>query len=541
MPNVKIVVIGDVDGHFRDVFQKLNTLHSKNSFAFGIVVGNLFADPEGSTTEDDQAIQELLDGKIGIQLPVYFALRNHALPPRVIDRLRSSEGELCANLFFLGRRSTTKTSDGVRIVALGGTFSSDSSPSSTVDEYLPSYTQQDAKILKGAKHADILITSDWPSAVRSNSKVAIGDHDEPISQECVSELCEALRPRYHFSAASPDLFYEREPFSHVPREDESGLYHTTRFLSLAAYNNSSKSKWIYAFSLEPGAQPASSLPAGATASPFANINKKRSALPDQTSYRFSSTGYDSYERPRKRHRHREKAPPPTQGECYFCLSNPNLPTHLVTSIATEAYLTTAKGPLTTSKTFPSLPFPSHILVIPMAHAPTLSLIPEPESRETTKVEMTKYREGIQKMIATVSKGELGAVTWEISRASGFHAHWQILPLPQSIISKGLVEVAFKVEAENKSHPHLEKGEPDEATDYFRLWIYDGEKKKEEQLHFPIDAGFRDLQYARRVCAKLLGLEGRVMWQDCGQTLDEETADAEAFKEAFKAWDFTEEQ
>jgi hypothetical protein len=155
--------------------------------------------------------------------------------------------------------------------------------------------------------------------------------------------------------------------------------------------------------------------------------------------------------------------------------------------------------------------------------------------------MTKYRQGIQNMLTSVSKGEIGALTWEISRASGFHAHWQILPLPQSLITKGLVEAAFKVEASNKSHPHFEKGEPDEGVDYFRIWVWDGTKKEERVLWFALDAGFRDLQFARRVAAKLLGLEGRVMWQDCGQTEVEETGDAERFKEAFKAFDFTEEE
>ena len=96
------------------------------------------------------------------------------------------------------------------------------------------------------------------------------------------------------------------------------------------------------------------------------------------------------------------------------------------------------------------------------------------------------------------------------------------------------------EGSNKSHPHLEKGEPDESTDFFRIWIYDAAKKEEKSLWFALDAGFRDLQYARRVSAKLLGLEGRVMWQDCGQTEAEETKDADGFKEAFKKFDFTEE-
>jgi len=36
---------------------------------------------------------------------------------------------------------------------------------------------------------------------------------------------------------------------------------------------------------------------------------------------------------------------------------------------------------------------------------------------------------------------------------------------------------------------------------------------------------------------LMGLENRIDWRDCGQSELEETKDAEAFKEAFKDFDF----
>lgn len=536
-------VIGDINGQFKTVFQKLGALHAKNAFSLALVVGNLFQDPESSTPQDEQDIQDLLSGKIELPLPVYFALRNHALPPAITAKLDESDGGPCPNLFFLGKRTTTKTSDGIRIVALGGVLDPNvASENGSKDKYLPVYTEQDAKILKGTNKADILITSQWPADIRTGSKTSIGENEEPTSQQCVAELCSALQPRYHFSS-SPDLFYEREPFFHTPKEDAPGEYHTTRFLSLAAFGNEKKQKWIYAFSLDPTTPPLISIPAGTTASPLQFSTKKRQALPSQNT-RFNMTGADSAERPRKKHK-RDKGPPPTQAECYFCLSNPNLPAHLITSIGTEAYLTTAKGPLTTSTTYPSLPFPSHILIIPMTHAPTLSLIPDAEARDNTRKEMDKYRKGIQSMLSTVSKGALGAVCWEISRASGFHTHWQILPVPQPLISKGLVEAAFKVEAKNKDHPKLEKGEPDESEneDYFRIWIHDAEKGEGEDrsLYFKLDAGFRDLQFARRVVAKLIGCEGRTMWQDCGQTEVGEREDAEGFKRAFGGFDFTEEE
>jgi len=527
-----------VNGHFRAVIQKLNALHGKNAFAFALIAGNLFADSESSTAEDDQNVQDLLEGNITISLPIYFALGTQALPIPIVNKLQASDsGELCPNLYYLGKRTTTKTSDGIRIVALGGSLDPNTTTKSK-DQYLPLYTENDAKTLKGMNQADILVTAQWPSEIRTGSNVSIGDHEELNSQPCIAELSAALRPRYHFST-SPVLFYEREPFFHAPKEDAPSEYYITRFLSLASYGNTSKQKWIYAFSIDPTSTPPLAVPAGTTASPLAFINRNRGSLPDQDTYRFSSGKHDSHQRPFKKHK--RGAPPPTQGECFFCLSNPNLATHLITSIGTESYLTTAKGPLPTSSTYPFIKFPSHILLIPMAHSPTLSLIPDVDSRTSTRLEMDKYRSAIQNMLSTLSKDALGSVTWEISRASGFHTHWQLVPIPADIITRGLVEAAFKVEAENKSHPHLEKGDPDESVDYFRIWIHDPKTKKDISLHFALDAGFRDLQYARRVLAKLLGLEGRIMWQDCGQTVDDENKDVEEFKKAFKPFDFTEEE
>ena len=72
---------------------------------------------------------------------------------------------------------------------------------------------------------------------------------------------------------------------------------------------------------------------------------------------------------------------------------------------------------------------------------------------------------------------------------------------------------------------------------------DEEKKKtkgvEKSLILPLSANFRfDLQFGRKVMAKLLGLEQRMHWRDCMQSDEEEKKDAEGFKAAFKGFDFS---
>ncbi len=91
----------------------------------------------------------------------------------------------------------------------------------------------------------------------------------------------------------------------------------------------------------------------------------------------STSHPDRHYRPHKR---AKRGPPPGPSECFFCLSNPNLTTHLITSIANNTYLTTARGPLSTSTTYPSLLFPYHILIIPLSYSLILHSITPPETR-----------------------------------------------------------------------------------------------------------------------------------------------------------------
>jgi hypothetical protein len=402
-------------------------------------------------------------------------------------------------------------------------------------------------VLRGANTADILLTTLWPASIRTGSKVPLPEHTVTDDSGCehISELCASLKPRYHFS--SSNFFYEREPFFHPPSPDTPEIRKVTRFISLAAHSSSLKQKSLYAFSLQPSVDPLAPLPPGTTVSPFTTraTSKKRSALEPEPYSRFSNDD-DSHRRKRRRDNQ-----PPSPDECFFCLSNPNLATHLVASIGDESYVTIAKGPLTTSYTNAEsgINFPAHILIIPLTHSPTLAFMPDEESRTKTYDEMKRYKKAIQTMVASHSSSKLGTVTYEISRGNGVHAHWQLLPMPSTTIKKGLVEAAFRVEAENLSYPTFEVRDPGigrEDGDFFRAWIWappSGDDVSGEGttkcLTLPLNGSVRfDLQFGRRVLAKLLGLEKRIQWRDCSQTEEEEKRDVEAFKKAFKGLDFS---
>ncbi|KAH9996118.1 CwfJ C-terminus 1-domain-containing protein-like protein [Xylariaceae sp. FL0662B] len=536
----KIIVLGSINGKLDAAFSKLAALHQKQHFSFAIVTGNLFA-----TEEDDDLISRLLNGEINVPLSTYFTAGTIPLPGRVVEQIEKGE-DICENLHFLGKRSVTKTSDGIRIVALGGALDKTVVGGQSKEQHLPFHTADDAKTLRGANTADILLTTCWPSGVWTNSSITLAPENKAAiaSTHEIADLCATLKPRYHFTTSPTDFFYEREPFFYPPSDPDLDRKAVTRFISLAPFGNTSKAKALYAFNLVPG-DSSSSIPQGSTASPFLirTNPRKRPVHDDDHPGRFAN-GRDHHGR--RMRRRKDRSPPPGPDRCFFCLSNTDVDTHMICSIGEDSYITTAKGPLPDSDTFSSagLPFPGHQLIIPLPHEPTIRLMGNDASR--TYREMARFKEALQAMVASKSNHKLGAITWEISRQSGIHVHWQFLPIPIDLIRKGLVEAGFKVEAENRQYPPFEEisldAGIDEVSDYFRLWIWSDDSDvniQGKELVMRLDNDIRfDLQFGRRVVAKLLGLENRLYWQDVVQPIADETQDAEKFKEAFKPWDFT---
>lgn len=542
-------VLGHVNGQLAPAFSKLSALHAKNNFSFAIVAGNLFG------VEDDESITDLLSGKIQVPVTTYFTVGTQALPERIIHKITNDDGDICANLHFLNKRSVTKTSEGVRIVTLGGNLDMEIIGGLSQEQHLPFHTSGDVKALLGANSADILLTTLLPSNIWKGSRLTLPfDSSKVPTSDEIADLCAALKPRYHFCPSPDSFIYEREPFFHPPK-DPSSDPEVTRFIALAPFGNPQKAKAMYAFSLTPSAGP---LPQGSTVSPFLSRNdfKKRTAPSDEGFSRFSNGQQDERRHQRRRKGNKgQRLPPPGPDQCFFCLASERAENHMVSSIGDDTYLATAKGPLTTSDVFKGfgLNCPSHMIVVPQEHVPSISTAAMgKEAAERTFAEMTRFRESLQASVSNISKHKLGSVTWEINRGTNIHAHWQFLPVPADLITKGLVEAAFKVEAETLGLPGLvvkDFGISDEVPgDFVRVWIWyendgdaddNGGKIVSKCLLMRFDENVRfDLQYPRKVMAKLLGLEKRTVWQDCTQTTDEETRETTAFREAFQAWDFT---
>ncbi|KAK2073177.1 hypothetical protein P8C59_007475 [Phyllachora maydis] len=561
----KILAIGDVNGQLEEAFSQLAKLHAQHNFAFAIISGNLFA-----PGQNDEALQKLLRAEIPIACPTYFTVGTTFLPGPVLLMIQD-EGkfEIAPNLYFLGKRSVTKTSEGVVILTLGGVQNDEVRTGLSEDQFLPFHTADDARALQNTENVDILLTAVWPSGVWRDSKRPMPVNFASIaSTSPIATLCAGVKPRYHFAGAAGHLCFEREPFypDHGTPSIIRGLP-ITRFISLAPLNNPAKAKAIYAFNLT--RNPIATPPADSTLSPFAPpASRKRQADDNHGFTRFAHADRDH--RPRKQRR--DRGPPPSPDSCFFCLGSNGVSIHLICSIGDSAYLATAKGPLPAAETFQEqgLTCPGHMIITPLNHVPTLSKEWIPQAAELAAVgkEMRLYRDSLQSFVSSASQRRLGAVTWEISRARNVHAHWQFVPVPMALVLDTIVdpdvapgglrisrvEAAFRVVAEDlRLGIGVEEAADDFVAaddvgggDYMRVWVWgevddetNGGRVVGKTLLVRFDDGSRfDLQYPRKVLAKLLNLEKRTFWQEIGQTEAEEAADAKAFREAFKPWDFT---
>lgn len=97
-------------------------------------------------------------------------------------------------------------------------------------------------------------------------------------------------------------------------------------------------------------------------------------------------------------------------ECWFCLSSPNVESHLITSVGENCYCALAKGPLV----------PDHVLILPIEHLPnTLSSPPEFE------MELVKFQNSLKAYFKSRKK-EAVFFEWVYLKTS--HANVQVIYL-----------------------------------------------------------------------------------------------------------------
>jgi hypothetical protein len=549
------LVVGGVDGQLSKAFNRIAKIHTKLSLDFALIVGDVFSDGDTAQGELDQ----LLDGSTKPALLTYFTVGDHALPGKIIARLEDSP-EVVPNLVYLGRKGTFTTSEGIRIVSVGGRLvENEQSVTQALGNFDPLFLDADVKGLRGAHSAHILLTNQWPANIARLSSLEVPEGvEKSTGAQPLATLSQALKPWYHFSS-SPAAMWEREVFKQPEEYGSLEESKYTRFKSLASIGNIKE--WSSAFSIDTSKPP----PAERwTEHPFLNGTppRKRAHLPDQ------ERAYDQYNGRRGggvRGR-RAKRPRMENDECFMCLTKPNFKDYLVASIAEDSIVTAMRGPLPLKNTFPDLSFTGHAMIIPIFHAEDEmqggQRAIEDLQREFT--EMTKYRKALSKMFVSKSDGRLGAVCYEVNRTGIRHFHWQVLPVEAEKIRRGLIEGAFKLASEKHKYEAFQECDPEklleQRSDFFRVWTWiptadpvaradaeangeDGDVGVIKCMYFPIPGSARfNVSFGREVMAGILQLEDRVDWwrtllPDEAEERKVEEADAEGLKEDFAEFDF----
>lgn len=226
------------------------------------------------------------------------------------------------------------------------------------------------------------------------------------------------------------------------------------------------------------------------------------------------------------------------GTCWFCLSNPQVAKHLIASIGSETYLTLPKGQLPdTTKNCP-VPGGGHVLLIPIAHYPSLLSLPS-ELAIPIVAEMEHYKSALKRCYEAYSAS---MVSFEVAKLSGRgaragHAHLQICPVPHTLASQ--VETAFLEEGKKHGIDFVDeealkgmKEDLKEAVSYFKVGLPDGKGL----IHLMKPEGSFNLQFGRTTLATLLNTPERANWKTCERTENEEKQDCKIFQKIFAPYE-----
>lgn len=356
--SVKILAVGAALGSVRDLFAKIKSIDAKHGkFDCVLCVGDFFGPLQDASAHDgaQDEVSQLLNGNIQAPLKCYIMQGNHPLPEDVIEKYADTGGELCKDVFLLNKSALVTTVQGLRIACLGGIYNPDIYASSeaapgfaspfytahTVERLLSntlskSATGQNYSSLAAVRDSasssqlvDILLTSDWPASITSNSPAFTSSPMFSVTgSPRLDDVIRKIKPRYHFAGgrgADPPVFWEREPFLW---EDEGDRI--TRFISLGAFGSErvtgKKERWFYAFSIAPSG-PQAKRPFNVTKNPFTDsaIRPHKRTFNTAESENFI---WGNVEHVEKRSRtdgpSGEKTKPPSGYKCKRCGSSEHL-------------------------------------------------------------------------------------------------------------------------------------------------------------------------------------------------------------------------
>lgn len=512
----KVLICGDVEGHFKFMFDKIETINKKNGpFDFLLCVGNFFG-------QNNMELEPYKNGAKNIPVPTYIIGPNKESD---VANYPSVDGcEICPNLTYLGKRGLYTASSGLKIGYLSGIDNAENKEIGFDQSDVLSIKNSCLKGQPSFRGIDILMTSPWPESITNM------DPNKPnlnyTGSRLIAWLATQVKPRYHVCALE-GIHYERPPYRNMSQMEDS-MEIATRFIALAPVMNNGKMKWLYALNLVPVDRSRMSelmmKTTDETVSPYPKYMLSSEPFSQKPEQKHTQYFYDmNFKSNTKRSRHSDgpnKRPRPEfdQAKCWFCLSSPEVSKHLVISVGTEVYVALAKGGLVEN----------HLLVLPITHHQSLSILPK-----EVKNEMEQYKQAITKYYASMEKVP---VFFERNYKTS-HCQMQVVPVHKNqapALKEMFEEMAecnnFKI-SELPPHTELQQiAKP--GVLYFYVELPSGEK-----LYYRIKKDF-PLQFGREVLAsdRILDINDRADWKDCHMDKDEETELAKKIRKEFQPFD-----
>ncbi|CDJ62065.1 CWF19-like protein 1, related [Eimeria necatrix] len=218
-------------------------------------------------------------------------------------------------------------------------------------------------------------------------------------------------------------------------------------------------------------------------------------------------------------------------DCWFCLANPQVEKHMIVDIADRMYTAVPKGGLT----------PLHMLLIPIAHLPSLAYADAETRREAAAL--------IRAARSAFRQQSLDLVVYEryvpMKATKAMHSQLHAIPCDRSqalqsgeLFEKRAKRAGLSLQRlpETADITSLSELAKDPCLGYFYVEIPGVLTAKgqtiDRYLHVQPgrDSGKIPMTFGREVMAELLGLRDKVNWQACLVPKDEEAKLAAALRD-----------
>lgn len=396
-----------------------------------------------------------------------------------------------------------------------------------------------AKITSKITFDAILLFGDAPTTVQAlstrdmapsqmiKSIVVACNSDSKDADILLDEVMGLMHPRARYHFVLGELFHETLPFV-------NGNV-VSRLVTLGA------DRWYFALDLAPLDRSVPMvIPARCGLNPYEQKMKQELAFEQQNQYFFEPVtqkrkridasepssdlfcracgdrGHVAKNCPDGANPHLAKLKKRDPNQCWFCLSNPEVESHLIVSIVNETYVTLAKGGLVQD----------HLILVPVGHV---------SNSRAVEIENSPIQDEITSVIAKIDQMERTRdsflVCFEVFAGPGprnanrlQHLHIQLVPLPIELEEE--VYPAFINFAKSGLEQRI--GLPESPNvPFLRVHIVG-----RDPLVFTLREGRRGMQLAapRIVLANLIGKPKRSDWKYCVVSVEDETSQTESLRE-----------